>query len=83
MLKTKFNIDCKPQKRGWDVHTLLNWYILFIVISPILLDRKSGDNATHSVDYKKNQHLSPFQFEALIGLLLGDVFAERNKPTLR
>ena len=49
------------------------------MVTSILLARKLGDK--YSVDYKKNQHLSSFQFEALIGLMLGDVFAERNKPT--
>jgi hypothetical protein len=50
------------------------------MVTSILLARKLGDK--YSIDYKKkNQHLSSFQFEALIGLMLGDVFAERNKPT--
>ena len=49
------------------------------MVTSILLARKLGDK--YSIDYKKSQHLSSFQFEALIGLMLGDVFAERNKPT--
>jgi len=49
------------------------------MVTSILFSRKLGDK--YSVDYKKNKHFSSFQFEALIGLILDDVFAERNKPT--
>lgn len=32
-------------------------------------------------DFKENMTLTDFQFAALIGLMLGDVFAERGKPS--
>lgn len=47
--------------------------------NPTSYTRPSGEK--YSADYKKNKSLTEFKFQALIGLMLGDLFAERTKSS--
>jgi hypothetical protein len=48
------------------------------MVSNILFYAKSVDKYKYSAEYKNNQQLSPYQFQALIGLILGDVHVLRK-----
>ena len=49
----------------------------FIIASNIILARWLGKK--YSIDYKSSIRLTDFQFQAIIGLMLGDLCAERTK----
>jgi len=51
------------------------------MVSTILLDDIKASSDKYSAEYKKNQQLSQYQFQGLIGLILGDVHIIRRKPT--
>jgi hypothetical protein len=53
------------------------------MVSPILLDdiKASSDKYSTKDKIDKFQLLSEYQFQALIGLTLGDVHVRRLKPT--
>lgn len=50
------------------------------MVSPILLAHIKTSNEKYSSEYKDNQELSQYQFQALIGLTLGDIHVKRLKP---
>lgn len=48
------------------------------MVSPILLAHIKASNDKYSNEYKDNQELSQYQFQALIGLTLGDAHVKRK-----
>lgn len=52
---------------------------MFFTVTQVLFARWLGEK--YSMEYKNKMKLTSYQFEAIIGLMLGDLYAERNKPT--
>lgn len=57
---------------------LLSFLIAFSIVSSLLI---GGVILMKSKEYKDNIRLTSFQSEALHGLMIGDLHAERRKPT--
>lgn len=74
-------IFCLINLYKYNFFSIYNKYIRFFNSSKINLNDKTNKDVKYTIKYKKEYKLTPFQRQALVGIILGDGYLERIKSS--
>jgi len=75
-------VFCLISLYKYDFFSVYNKYIRFFSnFSKINIEYKANKDIKYTTEYKKKYNLTPFQKQALVGIILGDGYLERIKSS--